>query len=109
MDIAIYHVHAEICKGPPIEEILLAAEKVCSCDEILGRRNDRFSVLWRREIVLYSHQIYRFGPGFFGLWNVQVHLVAIKIRVVRVTHALVQTKCPPGPDFDIVAHDTEFV
>jgi hypothetical protein len=39
----------------------------------------------------------------------QVHLVSIKIGVIWIADALVQTECSPRSDFDVVTHDAEFV
>jgi hypothetical protein len=39
----------------------------------------------------------------------QVHLISVKICVVRVAHAFVESKGPPRTNLDKVTHDTELV
>lgn len=40
----------------------------------------------------YPHQDQSFGFGFLGLRQVKIHLVAVKVGVVRRAHALVEAK-----------------
>src|SRR5207247_10079072 len=43
-------------------------------------------------------------PGFFALWNVEVHLVTVKVRVVRRTDGWVEPEGLVGEDSDAVCH-----
>lgn len=41
----------------------------------------------------YPHQDQSFGFGFLGLRQVKIHLITIKVGIVRCAHALIEAEC----------------
>ena len=87
--ISVEHIVDDLAEGSSIIEVALVTKQERSCDEILDGSDDRSSVLGSGDVILHAHQLSGFCAGFFGLWNMQVHLIAIEIGVVRVTHTLI--------------------
>ena len=56
----------------------------------LRRRDDNLAVARRDEVVVYAEQVPRLGTRLFGLRQVQVHLIAVEVRVVRRADAPAQ-------------------
>ena len=52
-----------------------------------SRNGDGVAVLRAEEVVCREHEDARLGAGLVGLQDVQVHLIAVEIGVVRGTDA----------------------
>src|SRR5690606_2077618 len=96
---SVCHNHAEIRKSFAVKKSILAAEKIGSGDKILNSCNKRLTGFGRDQVILNAHKINSLCSRLFSLWNMQVHFISIKIRVVRIADTLIQTKCPPGSYF----------
>jgi len=58
-------------------------------------------IIWKNEL--------KYLLGFFSLWQMQVHLVAVEIRVVRRAAAFIEAKGAPWKYLDAMRHDTHFM
>jgi hypothetical protein len=64
------------------------------CKLHLSGRNEDLSILGCAQVVHHTHQLTRLCLGFLGLRYVQVHLIAIKVSIVRTADALVEAESP---------------
>ena len=51
------------------------------------------------------HEQAGLGPGFFSLWNMEVHLITVKVSVVGRTDGRVEPEGLVREDSDAVCHD----
>lgn len=63
------------------------------CTHLCGRDED-LAGLGRAQVVHDAHELGRLRARLLRLRHVQVHLVAVKVRVVRVAHALIEAERP---------------
>ena len=68
-------------------------------------RDQNLAVFRRAQVVVDAHQVDRLRPRLLRLRAVDVHLVAVKVRVVRRAHALVEPQGPPRHHPRAVSHD----
>ncbi len=59
--------------------------------------------------MFHAHEIDRLGARFLGLGNMQIHLVAVEISIVRSAHTFVETEGPPWTNLGVMAHNTQLV
>ena len=88
-----------------IEEHILLSEQVSSCKKILGRRDHEFTIPWCDQVVLVPHQNISLCFGLFGLRQVKVHLITIKISIIWCTDTFVKSKCSASKNLCFVAHN----
>ena len=50
-------------------------------DDVLGRSDDRIPVCRREDVVCRQHQVLRFQLSFYREWQVNSHLVAVKVSI----------------------------
>lgn len=86
-----------------IIETVFRGEEVGGSDKVLDSGNDRFAVSRRAEVVFHAHELYGLRASFFGLWDVQVHFVAVEIGVIGITDTFIEAEGLPWADFSIVA------
>ncbi len=72
------------------EKAVLKRQEITARDEVLSGANDELAVPRRDEVVLDAHEAVRLGLRLLRLRQVQVHLVAVKVCVIRRAHALVE-------------------
>eukprot|EP00964_Phaeocystis_antarctica_P063854 scaffold38351_cov63-Phaeocystis_antarctica.AAC.18 len=103
----VAQVGALPCELVTREEDVLASDQVACRDEVLRRRDDHLAVTRRHEVIVHAQQVTRLGPCLLRLRQVQVHLVAVEVRVVRCADALVEAQRAPLKDASAVRHDRE--
>ena len=54
------------------------------------------------KVGLVAHEDESLGPGLLGLGQMEVHLVPVKVSVVRRAHALVEPEGSPAQDFGLI-------
>jgi len=52
--------------------------------------NDGAVSLWGHDLPRHQHDLERFGAGHHSLWHVHIHLIAVKVGVVRSGAAQIQ-------------------
>ena len=77
-------------------------QEVGARDVVVDTTDDRTAVARGQDVFLDTHQNLGFGTSLFGLNHVEVHLVSVKVSVVRGTHCQIE---PEGVAF----HDADFV
>ncbi|GIX60902.1 uncharacterized protein BcabD6B2_03370 [Babesia caballi] len=103
--LAVREVAARLAELLPREEPVLRREQVARAQKVLHRRDQRLPVPRRRQVVEHVHEVERLRLRLVGLRQVQVHLVAVKVRVVRLAYALVEPEGRPRHDPHPVGHD----
>jgi hypothetical protein len=79
---------------------------------------------WTDQIAFDAHQLRAFRLGFVGLWQMQIHLIAVKICIIGSAGAFIKSEYlffssiiffvekperPIGHHFDSMGHDADFV
>ena len=100
----VAHVAAEPRQLSASEEEVLARDQVSRRDEVLRRGDDHLAVARSDEVRVHAHQAERLGARLLRLRQVQVHLVAVEIGVVRRADALVEAEGAPGLSLYLVYH-----
>lgn len=90
------HVGGQLGGLGPVEEDVPLGEQVAARDEVLDGRDEGLPVAGRHQVGPGAHEHQGLRPGLLRLRQVQVHLVPIKVRVVRRAHALVEAERPVG-------------
>ena len=69
---------------------------LCGCNQDL-------SILGRAQIVNHAHELDGLRSRLLGLGHVQVHLVTVKVGVVRAAHTLIEAQRPAERSQEAVA------
>lgn len=59
------------------------------------------------QVILIPHQHIRFGLGLLCLGKMKVHLITVKVSIVRSADTFVEPKGPPLQDLGLVTHDRD--
>ena len=105
----VAHVRDERANLRSIQKVIARREDVRRCEKILRRGDQNLAILGRAQVAVDAHEVDRLRPRLLRLRAVNVHLVAVKVRVVRGAHALVETKRSPRHDPSSVRHDGHLV
>lgn len=92
-----------------LDEDVSFGELSDSGEGVLYDTHDRFVRLWCDDLTGYHHDLGYLCSGLHWLWHVEVHLVAVKVCIVRGRHTEVQPKGGPGEDLDTVSHHGHFM
>jgi hypothetical protein len=91
------------------EEDRLAGEQVGAGEEVLRGGDDDLAVARRDEIREHTEERERLGARLLGLRQVQIHLVAVEVGIVRRAHALVKAEGAARHHARTVRHNRELV
>lgn len=67
----------------------------------LGGSNEDLSVLRGTQVVSHPHQVQGLSSGFLCLGDMQIHLIAIKVCIIRRADTFVEAQCPATKHFFI--------
>lgn len=70
----------------PLKEDVSLGELAHGGECVLHNTHDRPVALWRDNHARHHGQLLDLGPCLQGLWQVQVHLIPIKVCIVRSCH-----------------------
>jgi len=88
----------------PGELALLVGQEERAGDVIVNAADDRAAEPRGEDVLLHAHEDSGLRARLFALQHVQVHLVAVEVRVVRRTDGEVETERLVGHDADLVGH-----
>src|SRR2546425_310971 len=88
----------------PSELALLVRQEERARDVIVDAADDRAAEPRGEDVLLHPHEDPGLRARFLALQDVQVHLVAVEVRVVRRTHRQVEAERLVGHDADLVRH-----
>lgn len=71
----------------------------------MNSTNNRAAVFRRDDVILDEKEDFGFGTAFFGLRDVDVHFIAVKICVVGATDLKIEAKSAVGHDTDLMSHN----
>src|SRR5690606_12379415 len=74
-------------------------------DMVMDPADNRASEARRADILLHSNKDSGLRSCFFGLRDVEVHLIPVKIRIIGRTHGRIKAECPSVHDLHTVGHD----
>src|SRR2546427_11023047 len=75
-----------------LDKHLFSCEEKTRCKLSRNASDARPAVSWRENLVLHLHEQTGFRSGFFSLRDMQVHLVTVKVRVVRWAYGWVESE-----------------
>ena len=88
----------------PCEPSCLVGEQENAGDMVMNPADDRPTEPRREDVFLHSHKDSGLGPGFLGLRDMKVHLVAIKICVVGRAYGRIEPEGLVGHNLHPMGH-----
>ena len=101
----VVDVHAPVHHVRAVQEGVLGGELVGADERVLYDGHDRAVRLRGDDVLLDAHELRGLHLRLDGLQRVQVHLVAVKVRVVGRRARQVEPEGAPRHDAHAVAHD----
>jgi len=98
-------IHHEVL----LEEAVASREGTRAEKGILHDAHDGLVRLWRHDAARREHDLGALGARLVRLQHVHVHLVAVKVGIVRRGTAEIHPEGGVGHNLDAVAHDRHFV
>ncbi len=84
---------------------IVVSQQIQRRDVVLDGADDVLAEPWRENLLLHSHQHARFRSGFLVLQRVHIHLVAVKVGVIRRTDGRVEPERLVRHHDDFVSHN----
>lgn len=107
VDMGVAHKSIQLHDFAHGEKGIFESQKVRCGNEILKRRDDWSAVFWSEKILRSEEKLTRFCARHVSLRRVDVHFISVKIGVIRLANAEIESKSLMRKNPHTVGHETK--